>query len=50
MQFLAFGGGSDAGAVVSHLANAAEATVVYEDLNDPRGIAVLTAARIRTCS
>jgi len=42
MQFLAFGGCSDAGAVVSHLANAADATVVYEDLNDPRGIAVLT--------
>jgi chlorite dismutase len=44
MQFLAFGGCSDAGAVVSHLANAADATVVYEDLNDPRGIAVLTVS------
>jgi hypothetical protein len=44
MQFLAFGGCSDAAAVVSHLADAADATVVYEDLNDPRGIAVLTVS------
>jgi chlorite dismutase len=41
MQFLAFGGCTDPGAVANHLANAADATVVYEDLNDPRGIAVL---------
>jgi hypothetical protein len=44
MQFLAFGGCSDAAAVFSHLADAADATVVYEDLNDPRGIAVLTVS------
>jgi hypothetical protein len=41
MQFLAFGGCSDPQAVARHLADAADATVVYEDLNDPRGIAVL---------
>ena len=44
MQFLAFGGCSDPGAVVTHLADAADATVVYEDLNDPRGIAVLAVS------
>jgi chlorite dismutase len=45
MQLLAFGGCSDALAVTDHLAGAAEAVVVYEDLNDPRGIAVLTVSQ-----
>ncbi len=44
MQLLAFGNCSDSGAVVKHLADAADAVVVYEDLNDPRGIAVLTVS------
>ena len=42
MQLLAFGDCSDAAAVASHLSGSADAVVVYEDLNDPRGIAVLT--------
>ena len=44
MQLLAFGGCSDPAAVQRHLAEAAESVVVYEDLNDPRGIAVLAAS------
>jgi chlorite dismutase len=44
MQLLAFGECADARAVASHLAGAAEAVVVYEDLNDPHGIAVLTVS------
>jgi hypothetical protein len=44
MQLLAFGGCSDAAAVRRHLADAADTVVVYEDLNDPRGIAVLTVS------
>jgi hypothetical protein len=42
MQLLAFGDCTDAVAVVSYLDGVADAVVVYEDLNDPRGIAVLT--------
>jgi Chlorite dismutase len=44
MQLLAFGGCSDAHAVSSHLAGAADAVVVYEDLHDPKGIAVLAVS------
>ena len=44
MQFLAFGDCSDATPVAAHLAGAADAVVVYEDLNDPRGIAILTVS------
>ena len=44
MQLLAFGGCSDASAVRRHLADAADTIAVYEDLNDPRGIAVLTVS------
>ena len=40
MQLLAFGDCDDARAVTGHLAGAADAVVVYEDLNDPHGIAV----------
>jgi chlorite dismutase len=45
MQLLAFGECVDARAVALHLADAAEGVVVYEDLNDPHGIAVLSASR-----
>jgi chlorite dismutase len=44
MQFLAFGGCSDPAAVARHMADAADTVVVYEDLHDPHGIAVLTAS------
>lgn len=42
MQLLAFGGCSDPSAVEAHLSQAGVDHVVYEDLNDPTGIAVLT--------
>jgi len=45
MQLLAFGDCGNARAVATHLAGAAEAVAVYEDLNDPRGIAVLTVSQ-----
>src|SRR5688572_13097147 len=45
MQLLAFGDCGDSRAVATHLAGAADAVVVYEDLNDPRGIAVLTVSQ-----
>ena len=45
MQLLAFGDCDDARAVPGHLAGAADAVVVYEDLNDPHGIAVLTVSQ-----
>lgn len=45
MQLLAFGGCVDARAAAQHLAAAALDGVLYEDLNDPRGIAVLTVSR-----
>ena len=45
MQLLAFGGCDDARSVARQLEAAAIEGVVYEDVNDPRGIAVLTLAR-----
>lgn len=45
MQFLAFGECDDARAVAAHLSGVAEGAVVYEDLNDARGIGVLTVSR-----
>ncbi len=42
MQLLAFGDCTDAESVASYLDGVADGVVVYEDLNDPRGIAVLT--------
>jgi chlorite dismutase len=42
MQLLAFGGCRDARAAAAHLAAAGVGGVLYEDLNDPTGIAVLT--------
>jgi hypothetical protein len=44
MQVLAFGECADARAAAAHMAGAAEAVVVYEDLNDPHGIAVLSVS------
>ena len=45
MQLLAFGGCTDAAAVASHVQRSGLEGVVYEDVNDPRGIAVLTLTR-----
>ena len=42
MQFLAFGGCINTHAVAKALADAGIAGVVYEDVNDPRGVALLT--------
>jgi chlorite dismutase len=44
MQLLAFGECADSRAAAAHMAGAAEAVVVYEDLNDPHGIAVLSVS------
>ena len=44
MQLLAFGDCTDAQAVASYLDGVADGVVVYEDLNDPRGIGVLTVS------
>jgi chlorite dismutase len=46
MQLLAFGGCTEARAAAEHVARASLTGVVYEDLNDPRGIAVLTLSRM----
>jgi hypothetical protein len=45
MQLLAFGGCTDPKALGAHLADAGVTGVVYEDLNDPRGVAVLALSR-----
>jgi len=45
MQLLAFGGCASPDAVVGQIADAGLDAVVYEDLNDPRGIAILTLSR-----
>src|SRR4029077_5404856 len=42
MQLMAFGGCTDAAALGQHLAGKGREGVVYEDANDPRGVAVLT--------
>jgi hypothetical protein len=42
MQFLAFGGCPDAAPLADALARAELAAVLYEDMNDPRGVALLT--------
>ena len=44
MQLLAFGDCSDSSAIAGHLDGCADAVVVYEDLHDPHGIAVLTVS------
>jgi hypothetical protein len=45
MQFLAFGGCDDPLAVARHLQTAGIEGVVYDDVNDPKGVAVLSIAR-----
>lgn len=45
MQLLAFGGCTDARALGPHLGEAGVTGVVYEDLSDPRGVAVLSLSR-----
>src|SRR4051812_8782629 len=42
MQFLAFGGCTDARELSAAFAAAGLAGVVYEDVNDPRGVGLLT--------
>ena len=42
MQFLAFGGCADSAALAGALAREGMAGVLYEDMNDPRGVALLT--------
>lgn len=42
MQFLAFGGCTDATPLADTLARAKIAGVLYEDVNDPRGVGLLT--------
>jgi len=42
MQLLAFGGCADAGPLASQLERSGISGVLYEDVNDPRGIALLT--------
>ena len=42
MQFLAFGGSRGAAAIGAHLQEARINGVVYEDLNDPTGVGILT--------
>lgn len=44
MQLHAFGGASDAGTLVSALEAAGVDGVLYEDVNDPTGVALLTAS------
>ena len=45
MQLLAFGGCRDAAAIGKHMQHSGVEGVVYEDVNDPRGVAVLTLTR-----
>jgi Chlorite dismutase len=45
MQFLAFGGCEDASRVTAALSEASITGVLYEDLHDPLGIALLTVSR-----
>jgi chlorite dismutase len=45
MQLLAFGGCSNAAAVASHVQRSGVEGVVYEDVNDPGGIALLSLTR-----
>src|SRR3954471_15907702 len=45
MQLLAFTGCNDLEAAAAHLAKCRVTGVLYEDLNDPRGIGLLTLGR-----
>jgi chlorite dismutase len=44
MQLMVFGGCRDTKEIAQHLAGAPVTAVVYEDLNDPRGVAILAVA------
>jgi hypothetical protein len=45
MQLLAFGGCTDVQAATAHLVAASVPGILYEDVNDPQGIALLSVAR-----
>jgi chlorite dismutase len=45
MQLLVFGGCADPAAVGAHLQQSGLEGVVYQDVNDPRGVAILTLTR-----
>lgn len=45
MQLLAFGGCADSGTLVNALERASFESVLYEDIHDPRGVALLTWSR-----
>src|SRR5437016_5794834 len=45
LQLLAFGGCKDAAAVARHVEHSGVEGAVYEDVNDPRGIAILALTR-----
>jgi chlorite dismutase len=45
MQFLAFGGCADSRTLVKAMTGAGIAGVLYEDMNDPRGVALLTLSQ-----
>ncbi len=45
MQFLAFGGCANSRTLANRLADAGVDGVLYEDINDPRGVALLTLSR-----
>src|SRR6185436_15983198 len=45
MQLLVFEGCTDAGAIASHIRQAGVEGAVYENVNDPRGVAILSLTR-----
>jgi chlorite dismutase len=45
MQFVAFGGCTDTAALAGAVARSGLDAVLYEDINDPRGVALLTLSR-----
>src|SRR3982751_2803820 len=45
MQLLAFGGCEDTRAIARHIEHSGVEAAVYEDVNDPRGIAILALTR-----
>ncbi len=45
MQLLAFGGCADSAAVAAHIRESGIEGAVYEDVNDPRGVAILALTR-----
>jgi hypothetical protein len=45
MQLMAFGGCTDTGSLASAMASQSVAGALYEDVNDPRGVALLTVSQ-----